>query len=125
MTPEESYANENTKSGSTLGTLDGKKVSNLSDAELVLGQGSRSKYEQYQRKLEDNLKNVVKKLLKEHPEYKASLVQDYEDAKWLYMEADKKSKDTSLSEEERKYQANQTAHNHCYDDLSDIFRIRR
>ena len=106
MTPEESYVNENTKSSSTLGTLDGKKVSNLSDAELVLGQGSRSKYEQYQRKLEDNLRSVVKKLLKGHPEYKASLVQDYEDAKWLYMEADKKSKDMSLSEEERKDQAN-------------------
>ena len=106
MTPEESYVYENTKSGSTLGTLDGKKVNNLSDAELVLGQGSRSKYEQYQRKLEDNLRSVVKKLLKEHPEYKASLVQDYEDAKWLYMEADKKSRDESLSEEERQDQAN-------------------
>ena len=109
MTPEESYVNENTKSGSTLGTLDGKKVSNLSDAELVLGQGSRSKYEQYQRKTEKNLRAVVEKLLKEHPEYKASLVQDYEDAKWLYMEADKKSKDMSLSEEERKDQANKAS----------------
>ena len=106
MTPEESYVYENTKSGSTLGTLDGKKVNNLSDAELVLGQGSRSKYEQYQRKTEKNLRAVVEKLLKEHPEYKASLVQDYEDAKWLYMEADKKSRDESLSEEERQDQAN-------------------
>lgn len=106
MTPEESKVTENTKAGSTLGTLDGKKVSNLSDAELVLGQGSKSKYNQYQRKTEKNLRAVVEKLLKEHPEYKASLVQDYEDAKWLYMEADKKSKDTNLSEEERQYQAN-------------------
>lgn len=106
MTPEESYVYENTKSGSTLGTLDGKKVNNLSDAELVLGQGSRSKYEQYQRKTEKNLRAVVEKLLKGHPEYKASLVQDYEDAKWLYMEADKKSRDESLSEEERQDQAN-------------------
>lgn len=99
MTPEESKVTENTRAGSTLGTLDGKKVSNLSDAELVLGQGSKSRYEQYQRKTEKRLRSVVEKLLKEHPEYKASLLQDYEDVKWLYMEADKKSKDMSLSEE--------------------------
>lgn len=117
MTPEESKVTENTRAGSTLGTLDGKKVSNLSDAELVLGQGSKSKYYQYQRKLEKRLRSVVEKLLKEHPEYKASLLQDYEDVKWLYMEADKKSKDMSLSEEERLYHANEA--NVYFESISD------
>ena len=117
MTPEESKVTENTRAGSTLGTLDGKKVSNLSDAELVLGQGSKSRYEQYQRKTEKNLRAVVEKLLKEHPEYKASLLQDYEDVKWLYMEADKKSKDMSLSEEERLYHANEA--NVYFESISD------
>lgn len=106
MTPEESKITEKTTAGSTLGTLDGKKVSNFSDAELVLGQGSTTRYNQYQRKTEENLRAVIEQLFKEHPEYKASLEQDYEDAKWLYMEADKKSRDMSLSEEERQYQAN-------------------
>lgn len=109
MTPEESKVTEKTTSGSTLGTLEGKKVSKLSDAELVLGQGSTSRYNQYQRKTEENLRAVIKQLFKEHPEYKASLEQDYEDAKWLYMEADKKSRDMSLSEEERQYQANKAS----------------
>ena len=117
MTPEESKVTENTRAGSTLGTLDGKKVSNLSDAELVLGQGSKSRYEQYQRKTEKRLRSVVEKLLKEHPEYKASLLQDYEDVKWLYMEADKKSKDMSLSEEERLYHANEA--NVYFESISD------
>ena len=117
MTPEESKVTENTRAGSTLGTLDGKKVSNLSDAELVLGQGSKSRYKQYQRKTEKNLRAVVEKLLKEHPEYKASLLQDYEDVKWLYMEADKKSKDMSLSEEERLYHANEA--NVYFESISD------
>ena len=109
MTPEESKVTEKTTSGSTLGTLEGKKVNKLSDAELVLGQGSTSRYNQYQRKTEENLRAVIKQLFKEHPEYKASLEQDYEDAKWLYMEADKKSRDMSLSEEERQYQANKAS----------------
>lgn len=109
MTPEESKVTEKTTSGSTLGTLEGKKVSKLSDAELVLGQGSTSRYNQYQRKTEENLRAVIKQLFKEHPEYKASLEQDYEDAKWLYIEADKKSRDMSLSEEERQYQANKAS----------------
>ena len=109
MTPEEAKVTEKTTSGSTLGTLEGKKVSKLSDAELVLGQGSTNRYNQYQRKTEENLRAVIKQLFKEHPEYKASLEQDYEDAKWLYMEADKKSRDMSLSEEERQYQANKAS----------------
>lgn len=109
MTPEESKVTEKTTSGSTLGTLEGKKVSKLSDAELVLGQGSTSRHNEYQRKTEENLRAVIKQLFKEHPEYKASLEQDYEDAKWLYMEADKKSRDMSLSEEERQYQANKAS----------------
>lgn len=109
MTPEEAKVTEKTTLGSTLGTLEGKKVSKLSDAELVLGQGNTSRYNQYQRKTEENLRAVIKQLFKEHPEYKASLEQDYEDAKWLYMEADKKSRDMSLSEEERQYQANKAS----------------
>lgn len=109
MTPEESKVTDKTTSGSTLGTLEGKKVSKLSDAELELGRGSTSRYNEYQRKTEENLKAVIKQLFKEHPEYKASLEQDYEDAKWLYMEADKKSRDMSLSEEKRQYQANEAS----------------
>ena len=65
MTPEESKVTEKTTSGSTLGTLEGKKVSKLSDAELVLGQGNTSRYNQYRRKTEENLRAVIKQLFKD------------------------------------------------------------
>ena len=65
MTPEESKVTDKTTSGSTLGTLEGKKVSELSDAELVLGQGSTSRYNKYQRKTEENLRAVIKQLFKD------------------------------------------------------------
>lgn len=105
MTPEEINVTERTTSGSTLGTLDGKKVNNLSSAEVVLGEGNNTTHNEYQRKQEASLRSVVEKLLKEHPEYKASLIQDYENAKWLYSEAKKKANDMSLSEEERQVEA--------------------
>lgn len=101
MTPEELGVTERRSHGSVLGTLDGTTVKNISDAEVVLGQTESSSYNQYNRKLEANLKGTLEELMKNHPEFRESIKQDYDDSVWLYEEALRKSKDISLSEEER------------------------